>query len=401
MGTNKPSEPSTPGKLIRPRAMKFRTSCDACSSSKIKCNQGRPNCLRCSNLRIKCHYSPSRRMGKPPAASRNLRKGQGSGSPISRTKPPPEAQARETSHTAAETTIPDQNSHALELNLPVLGDIMSAPWEADVSKPLNWSSHVGDAALTATDIFDQDHDQMTNQSFVQFGSTDQGLFFDDNCVRSFSTSFHNVGQSDHRGSADAFFLPTIKPESSNPLCDCTSLVSSTLQDLDVDCHVWDVMSPIKRAHRTLTIDRVLISNKAAIENVYRFLACPCSLNPGFSLAVTLICYHIIERYEAIVGATPTTHSTSSPASATAMILTTRITVGEYQIDVEDEHRMGIQLVLNELRKMRGLVEKYGERYCIGLNGDKERHEGIYSALEMFLKSKLEETVTYMVHTLQN
>ncbi|MCJ1468519.1 hypothetical protein MMC07_007148 [Pseudocyphellaria aurata] len=344
-------------------------------------------------------------MGKPPAASRNMRKAQGSGSPISRTKLPPEAQARGTSQTEVETTIPDQNVHALELNLPVLGDIISVSREADVPKPLNWISHAGDSALTAIDVFDQDQGQMShsiNHQFGHFGSTDQGLFYDDNCVRSIGTPFHHVGHSDHRASADAFFLPIIKPEPSNPLCDCTSLVSSTLQNLDVDCNVWDVMSPINMAHRTLTIDRVLINNKTAIENVYRFLACPCSLDLGFSLAVTLICYHIIERYKAIAGATPTTHSTSSrPASATAMLLTTRITVGEYLVDAEDEYRMGIQLVVNQLRKMRGLVEKYGERYCFGLDGNKERHEGIFSALEMFLKSKLEETVTYMVHALQN
>lgn len=348
-------------------------------------------------------------MGKPPAASRDLRKVQGSDLLIPRKKPSVEAQERESGRTPAEATLPDQNLPALEVNLPESEDFKPALWEADVSNMLNWSSNVGNATLKALNIFDQDPDLMshsTPQESVQFGSTDQGLLFDDNCMRSISTSFHNVRNNGPRGSADALFLPIIKPESSNPLCDCTSLVSFTLRDVDmdvdVDCRVWDEAWSTKKTHSTLTIDRILIINKAAIENAYRILACPCSFNPGISLAITLICYHVIERYEAIIRATPANHSTSGPPTASAAnLLTTRITVGEFQIDAEDEQRMRVQLVVNELRKVRGLVDRYGERYCRGLDGDTERHEGLHSALGTFLKSKLKETVNYMAHTLQN
>lgn len=322
-----------------------------------------------------------------------------------RKKRPFEAQERELSHTPVELALPNQNLSALEGHLPEPEDFLSAPWEVDGSNPLNWNCHAENAALTAVDIFDQDHDLISHaatQQFMQFGSTDPQLGFDDSYVRSISTSFHNISNNSPRGSADALFSPLTEPEPSDPLCDCTSLVSCTLRNLDVDRLVWDAASSAKNAHSTLSIDHILINNKAAIENVSRFLACPCSLNPRFSLTITLICYHIIERYEAIVAATPTTHPTSgSPTSSAANLLTTPITIGEYQIDAEDEQRMRIQLVVNELRKVRGLVDKYGERYCTGLDGDKERHEGIYSALGMFLKSKLKETVNYLVHTLQS
>ena len=53
------------------RKQKFRSSCDSCSASKVKCDQGLPTCARCVNLGIKCNYSPSRRMGKPPAIHRD------------------------------------------------------------------------------------------------------------------------------------------------------------------------------------------------------------------------------------------------------------------------------------------------------------------------------------------
>lgn len=54
-----------------PRKQKFRSFCDSCSASKVKCDQGLPTCARCVNLGIKCNYSPSRRMGKPAAIHRD------------------------------------------------------------------------------------------------------------------------------------------------------------------------------------------------------------------------------------------------------------------------------------------------------------------------------------------
>lgn len=317
-------------------------------------------------------------------------------------KLPLEAQGQRYSHTPAEAILPCQNLSALEVNMPELEDFMSASWEGGLSNPLDWSNHAGNAALTAVDTLNKDHDLVSHSTtlpFVPFGSNDPELEVDGNCLRSISTSLHSISNNGPQGSADVLSSPISNPERSNPRCDCTSLVSSTLQNLDVDCHIWNASSPTKNAYATLTVDSILINNKAAIENAHRFLACSCSLNPGFSLAITLICYQIIERYEAIIGTTP--RPCSPPTSAAANLLCTRITVGEYQIDAADEQRMRIQLVLYELRKVRELVERYGERYSAGLDGDQERHEGIYSALEMFLQSQLSETVNYMVHTLQN
>ena len=57
----------------RPRKQKIRSSCDACSASKVKCDQGVPTCIRCVSLDTKCNYSPSRRMGKPTAVARDAK----------------------------------------------------------------------------------------------------------------------------------------------------------------------------------------------------------------------------------------------------------------------------------------------------------------------------------------
>ncbi|KAL3445795.1 hypothetical protein BJX65DRAFT_280922 [Aspergillus insuetus] len=52
-------------KVAKPRE-KFRTSCDACAASKVRCSKEQPRCVRCVQHDHKCVYGRSRRKGKPP-----------------------------------------------------------------------------------------------------------------------------------------------------------------------------------------------------------------------------------------------------------------------------------------------------------------------------------------------
>lgn len=63
-----------------------------------------------------------------------------------------------------------------------------------------------------------------------------------------------------------------------------------------------------------------------------------------------------------------------------------LTLGAYTLDGEYEARMKVQLVLGELRKVEVSVGKFGERFCKGVE------DGVYAALETFLRSRLRETV---------
>ncbi|KAL8747160.1 MAG: hypothetical protein Q9190_000924 [Brigantiaea leucoxantha] len=49
----------------KPTSKKYRESCDACSTSKVKCSQEHPTCSRCLNIGARCNYSVSQRKGKP------------------------------------------------------------------------------------------------------------------------------------------------------------------------------------------------------------------------------------------------------------------------------------------------------------------------------------------------
>lgn len=52
---------------IAGRGPKYRTSCDSCQATKVKCGQEKPSCRRCTVQELVCVYSLSRRMGRPRA----------------------------------------------------------------------------------------------------------------------------------------------------------------------------------------------------------------------------------------------------------------------------------------------------------------------------------------------
>lgn len=51
---------------IEPPKEKFRSACDACAASKVRCTKEQPICQRCARLDIECVYGLSQRRGKPP-----------------------------------------------------------------------------------------------------------------------------------------------------------------------------------------------------------------------------------------------------------------------------------------------------------------------------------------------
>lgn len=96
-------------------------------------------------------------------------------------------------------------------------------------------------------------------------------------------------------------------------------------------------------------------------------------------------------YEAVIKPSPS----PSDASSSGCI---GITVGAYKMDAEDEERMRLQIVVNELRKVKGLVDKYASKYCTE-DGLMEGHE-IYSALVSFLRTKFATTLQDLLTRLE-
>lgn len=393
METNMPQQqsPITTKKPLKPR--KFRSSCDACSASKVKCDQQQPQCLRCINLGVHCNYSPSRRMGKPPASARKLKPSSNSSSETEQqvqSHPTKKRQLSPPSFAKKSQMEPTPDPSQCQFNTTVMDtdNFMSINWQDDIFETSAFGiPTTADLQLSADNLFDLSFDFM-GDSTAQLPNNSQFVFSDD-------TSIDTSRSQSHEPIFEAQQVPKQPPSPAK------NLSSSGKAPLKLCTHDLDLVrnsipSPFSRTNTT--IDQVLINNKAAIENADALLACSCSDNSHFAITLALICNKILGMYEDVIKAATT--ACISPASGRRRSGPgVGITVGAYKMDAEDEERMRIQIVVNELRKVKGLVDKYANRYC-KKGQTVEAGEGIYSALEAFLRSRLTTTLQELLGKLE-
>ncbi len=390
-----------------PRKQKLRSSCDACSASKVKCDQGLPTCARCVSMGIKCNYSPSRRMGKPPAIARDST-AKSREAKSSKKRPllsPPLSSVSSHEQVTFESQNPSLDAFFLDT-----ADFMPMQWQ-----PSTYSSdsHFGDFNdCDAPPMFphgpDTENDSIshpTTPQFPDFGFVGPSFTLDNECHEAMTVPSPIKNAFSSQTCSNPLALALDEKDSSSQPQDCASLVGSTLvtlHSLRVDAGACRAKAPNKCAQPLNSIEEVLITNKAAMECMDRTLACPCSHNPHYALTLALMCHKILVRYEAIVKTPHTANAPDYPyPPRTENFSATPITVGAYRMDAEDERRLKIQLVVNELRKMKGVIERYEEKYCATTDGDKDRRNSIYSALETFLRSDLKEKLKNMVNALQD
>lgn len=404
MSTDRFQRVLTPKTAPRPPTKKkLRASCDACSASKIKCDQERPSCLRCRNIDIKCNYSASRRMGKPPAP-RDANGMKSTKSKTSFAKKEPDALLLNLRQLEPSPLFPQDNPASLDLEAYLMDsdDLIPRQWQvASLYSPGSSTNGSNDVAMAPMSLFDHDFnflDGTKSTPFLTRTSTDDMFVFGDICM-DLGPSKSNDKFISHEGPTGQ--TSKMDPQSLFQMHDCTTLASSTIQLLYLDSSTCGAStSPHGNSSQPISsIDQVLISNKAAIENVCSLLACPCSLSPQYALTIALIIHNILVCYEAIIRATTSVRPESGNMLWSDNLRATPITVGAYKIDAEDDQRMRIQLVVNELRKVRALVEKYGERYCSSKE-EEALNSGIYSALNIFLQTKLKQAVSDMISTLR-
>lgn len=373
--------PPTSTKPVKPR--KFRSSCDTCSASKVKCSQEQPQCTRCVNLGVHCNYSPSRRMGKPPASARQLSKSNISSSDSERQNNPSPAKKRQLSP-PSEINIPvpsiENNQCTFDHSLMDTPDFVSMNWQDDLFTTATFDGPLSsDIQLTSPNLFDFNFNFPADSAQVN----NQFIFGDDSSLGSSTASVQ-----------DPLFEPLQLFPSNTSQSTTKASPRSSLTVPDLCTHQAQFSrtpSPTPFLEPASSIDQVLITNKAEIENAYALLACDCSHNPHFALTLALLCNKILAMYEAVIKPSPP----SSDSSSSGCI---GITVGAYKMDAEDEERMRIQIVVNELRKVKGLVDKYASKYCTV--DESMGDDGIYSALVQFLRSKFATTLQDLLTRLE-
>lgn len=382
-------------------------SCDACSSSKTKCDQSRPICLRCQKTGQTCNYSVSQRRGKPPAASRdpNIVNGRKSVREKQTSKPADDdlnSFELDSPQAAFESTFHfDQDSSMMDIALPMSEDFLPSLWQKVMP---DLSEHpASDLSMTPSNSLDQDF-LSTDTSLL--ASSPQPKSKED--IFNFEDEFPDLLDSAPQQRPSHAELPTatdllpapavsgISPHSQR--YDCTQLAFATLDSLNLDartCSGYDTPDSSTVKPLSASFDQILMVNKSAVENAYQLISCHCALSQQSIFVLSLIIDKVLALYQNIIRQL----SPSLDASAERFVSETPITIGAYRLDAKDEQRMRIQFVSNELRKAATLVEKYADRYC-NLNCQEREDKGIYTALTARLRRRLKEAVGEVVNALR-
>ncbi|KAF2706515.1 hypothetical protein K504DRAFT_458920 [Pleomassaria siparia CBS 279.74] len=375
---------------------KLRSSCDVCANAKVKCDRERPVCQRCINTGMKCNYSVSRRMGKPPRKDAN-------GNPL-----PRKSYAKTVDRRSSTLSTPERDSACdmSHLDDQLSGGIPDALQDVNFEASLlnfdpantNYLNFMSDPnAFGSNDTFMSSSALLALESSMNFGDN-WGL------IDHGTNDLHHVGST----SSESFAYPSEHSPSPSPTMpkhphshhpghakkeSCSNLASITLQSLHLPQNFCQSNPTSAPKAACASIDQVLATNRRAIATFNQLLQCPCSSNSGLVLALSLIVLKVLSCYSAIgrssSARTGTTGSSSSTTPGTPwedreMVLDIPISMGQYQIDAEDEMHLKLQLVINELRKVSKLIDAFAGRYCRGAPGG----DGIYGALEKFLRAEL-------------
>lgn len=381
------------------RARKIRMSCDACSSSKTKCDQTRPVCNRCQKYLLKCNYSVSQRRGKPPASSRDP-----SGPvPARRLAKPAEETVNssrlDSDHAGVEPICHDSDSSMTEISLPMQDEETPGFWQQFTPGMSESSSR--ELLVTPSKYFDQDFLSIANPSVAQSTpSTSNNDFFN------FENDFLVIEPLPTPSPTE--FPPPTRPTStpapsdvSQPFrrYDCTRLAFAILESLNLNSQPCS--ASISTGIGIASMDQILITNKSAVENTHQLLSCPCSLSHQSCMMLALIIEKILALYQTLIRPDMPAHRWSPPAaSAEVLVRDTPITIGAYKMDAQDEQRMRMQLISNELRKAAALVDRYAQRFC-SLGCQEQEETGLYTALTSLLRRRLKKAVDGTVSALNS
>lgn len=145
-----------------------------------------------------------------------------------------------------------------------------------------------------------------------------------------------------------------------------------------------------------TLDNVLSTNKAAVDKLYVLLECSCSINPHFSTTIAFAIIKILSWYQAIAGAHDQDFLINTQMES---FIHSPISLGDFRLEVEDEHTFRTQLVLAELRKVEKLIDKFSERYCKSADATETGIDGsIYGSLEQLLRTRVRDTFRVTMRT---
>lgn len=370
-----------------PKPTHFRTACDPCSTSKVRCDKAHPSCDRCVQMKARCFYSESRKHGKKAwrrklAADRRALAAMSLEPdiyPLETTKPIAPATTLMQSEWGSllslphqpsiiSTNPPDSTLFANEQQRVVPSSVLSPSWPVDpslgtimgVTPTLDWNE--ADLSLPEPSPSGETY----SLSGLCQGEPSAPMSSGAKAVSSETGSRKNT----HDCEAQAVYI--LRLLQNNEMSEgATSCATTRYSDLN--------LSP--------SFDGVLATNKQALNSWKRLMECNCAECPHLILLYVAILskmlfwYYIISEKSLSPGGSGRESAGDSinvdtptggpPKIGEFDVLPTKVQVGLLDIDPEDQAIMRRAVLLRELRVMEQAITEFSDQ--IELAGSVEPH----------------------------
>ncbi|KAH7303829.1 hypothetical protein B0I35DRAFT_446075 [Stachybotrys elegans] len=384
---------------------KLRSSCDQCTSLKIRCGKQKPACERCGSLGLACHYSPYRWKGRP-SSSTSLAVMAVPLSPAYMPMPassqvqPPTPGALPTPNNTRHSSTPHSHSPPSASTI----NAGTAKHSASRESPFSTLDLFFDAnfdVVTPTDLYEPQWE--SNSTLVASQCNFQGPPIDPSTtvLDGFTPSHGDETRVPRRLSSVS--VPTTTPatdmqvlssQSSAIAHRCVALVLDTLHALHatpldsspVDNEAAKSPSSGTATTRSLTTEQAIRINRHTIQTLIQMLArsCErCASDPSMDLLLYTVCARILSRYQSIFDSISQEHlpHSSTPFPATERLQFNPIEFGELPIDLPAARSLNAQLLVHELKnlaKLQGLITGRGSN-ALFQNRYQSRGESIDAA----------------------
>ena len=337
---------------------KLRASCDGCYTAKIKCTKERPTCPRCKSLGLVCHYSPSQRAG---GKSR-------------------EARSRASSTWASQTPSWTPNTSSNKSSPVVPTDHQPQHWEStnlqtsNVSHALQPDLTMSDRPGSSSMLADFDNDYLAPwRDYLPTPDKESSTF-------SLSDELLMYGNPAEQRLTEHELISTTPPVTHDDFrtCDCFLSIVQTLH----------AMQNQSQGTRIPSLETVLSDSRDVIARGEAVLRCACSDDSTLIMLLTgLIAKHLsFYGYSGNGMVSSPASSASSVGESNLPFPSSRVTIGKYTMEGEDEEWLRTEIMMMELQKMGTLLMKFrGKLSSLPVGYEGHTYETVLNFLNMRLR----------------
>ncbi|KAJ3564411.1 hypothetical protein NPX13_g7854 [Xylaria arbuscula] len=342
------------------QSVHLRTACDPCSTAKVRCDKKHPACGRCAQFKLQCSYSHSRRHGRRTT----LRK-----------RPGYRRIGIFNTSTAAEDT-------AITTAVPIAPAVpLLTPASYNTLPPsttLSIGGYHPTGSVTTGEVGLNDPSLLSTWSFgddAAANGIDVGAFAD------WEIPDLPLLEPASSGTAYSTLTPLEKRSPASNVVskhDCEAqaiLILRSMQHGELHEGATSCAThPVQYAELNLrpSFDRVLATNKAALDGCARLMECSCALCPHIILlhvsilSKVLFWYRIAASNETDVPRSSQSQNSVSagslspedpPTPAQFSVAPTEVQVGMLDLNAEDEASLRRMLLLRELYRTRKVVNE--------------------------------------------